>query len=120
VELLKKTWELLGHLPMPSADAGFAERTITEIRQLELRSPAWEASVRSLSSWAVHAAIYVVLAILGLGAGYVATGWLWPDPSARLARDLSLAEHLEEYLEVGSFDFLDELVDAPEFSTATR
>jgi anti-sigma factor RsiW len=120
VELLKKTWELLGHLPFPQVEADFAERTITEIRQLELKSPAWESSVRSLSSWAVQAATYGLLAVLGLGAGYAATRWLWPDPSARLARDLSLAEHLDEYLEVGSFEFLDQLVDAPEFTPATR
>ncbi len=39
VELLKKTWELLGHLPFPEVDPQFAERTITEIRQLELDRP---------------------------------------------------------------------------------
>jgi anti-sigma factor RsiW len=120
VELLKKTWELLGHLPFPEVDDRFAERTITEIRQVELKSPAWESSVRSVSSWAVQAAAYIVLAVLGLGAGYAATRWLWPDPSARLARDLSLAEHLDEYLEVGSFEFLNQLVDAPEFTPTAR
>jgi hypothetical protein len=40
---------------------------------------------------------------------------LWPDPAARLAQDLSLAEHLNEYLEVGSFEFLNQLADSPEF-----
>ena len=34
---------------------------------------------------------------------------------ARLARDLSLAEHLEEYQEVESFEFLDELVKSKLF-----
>jgi anti-sigma factor RsiW len=120
VELLKKTWELLGHLPFPEVDPQFAERTITEIRQGELKSPPWESTVRSLSSWSMQVAAYVVLAAAGLGAGYAATRWLWPDPSARLARDLSLAEHLDEYLEVGTFDFLSQLVDAPEFTRATR
>jgi anti-sigma factor RsiW len=120
VELLKKTWELLGHLSFPQVEPGFAERTITEIRQIEVKSPAWESSVRSLSSWAVQAATYAVLAILGVGAGYGATRWLWPDPTDRLARDLSLAEHLDEYLEVGSFEFLEQLADAPEFTPATR
>ena len=75
---------------------------------------------QSWSSWAVHIAAYLVLAGLAAGLGYGATRWLWPDPSARLARDLSLAEHLDEYLEVGSFEFLNELVDAPEFSAATH
>jgi anti-sigma factor RsiW len=118
VEMLKKTWELLGHLPFPEVDAGFSERTLTEIRRIELKSPAWESSVKTWSSWAVHAAIYLVLAVLATGLGYGATRWLWPDPSARLARDLSLAEHLDEYLEVGSYEFLNELVEAPEFNPA--
>src|SRR5262245_43860453 len=29
VEMLQKTWELLGHLPMPQVDAQFSERTLT-------------------------------------------------------------------------------------------
>src|SRR6185312_14905799 len=59
VEVLKKTWELLGHLPFPEVDADFAERTITEIHQLELKSPAWESSVKSASTWAVLAVTYL-------------------------------------------------------------
>ena len=53
VEMLKKTWELLGHLPFPAVDPQFSERTITEIRRIDLKSPAWESSVKSRSSWAV-------------------------------------------------------------------
>jgi hypothetical protein len=51
-------------------------------------------------SWTVRTAYvvaYLILGVVGLGFGYVATRWLWPDPSARLARDLSLAENLSEY-----------------------
>jgi hypothetical protein len=40
---------------------------------------------------------------------------LWPDPDERIIRDLSLAEHLDEYLEVGGFDLLDALKNSPEF-----
>jgi hypothetical protein len=120
VEMLKKTWELLGHLSFPEVDDRFVERTITEIRRLELKSPAWESSVRSVSSWAVQGAAYLILGGLALGLGYGAVRWLWPDPSARLARDLSLFDHLDEYLEVGSFEFLNELADAPEFRPATH
>jgi hypothetical protein len=120
VESLKKTWELLGHLPLPQVDPQFSERTITEIRRVEVASPAWESSVRSLSTWALTLGTYVLLLGLGVGLGYAATRWLWPDPSARLARDLSIAVHLDEYLEVGSFDFLRELVESPEFQGTTR
>jgi hypothetical protein len=120
IELLKQTWELLGHLPFPAVEPGFAERTLTEIRRVELKRPAWESAVGSASTWAAHLAAYLALGGLSLAAGYAATRWIWPDPSARLTRDLSLAEHLDEYLEVGSFDFLNELVDAPEFNAPAR
>ncbi len=118
VEMLKKTWELLGHLPFPEVDAQFSERTLTGIRRIELKNPAWESSVKIWSSWAIHAAIYVVLAVMTAALGYAATRWVWPDRSARLARDLSVAEHLDEYLEVGSFEFLNELAESPEFNPA--
>lgn len=120
VEILKRTWELLGHLPFPRVDERFTERTITEIRRLEERSPAWGSSARSLSSWAASIVAYLAIGTTALGAGYAAARWLWPDPSARLIHDLSLAEHLDEYLEVGSFDFLKELAEAPEFSPEIR
>jgi anti-sigma factor RsiW len=120
VEMLRKTWELLGHLPFPPVDPKFSERTITEIRRLDLKNPAWESSIQTWSSWAGLAGIYLALAVLASGLAYGATRWLWPDASARLARDLSMAEHLDEYLEVGSFEFLDELVEAPEFNPVTH
>src|SRR5262245_59248344 len=106
VEMLQKTWELLGHLPMPQVDAQFSERTITQIRRLQLEVPAWDPRFRFWALRSMHALLLLVLCGAGLGLGYVAARWFWPDPAARLARDLSLAEHLNEYLEVGSFEFL--------------
>jgi hypothetical protein len=116
VEILKKTWELLGHLPLPTVDPHFTERTITEIRRIDLKSPAWESSVKSASSWAVQIVAYLVVAGVAVGLGYAGSRWLWPDPSARLASSLSMAEHLDEFLEIGSFESLKELADIPEFS----
>jgi hypothetical protein len=46
----------------------------------------------------------------------VATRWLWPDPTSRLVRDLSLAEHLDEYRDVGSFEFLHLLDEIPDLA----
>ena len=64
---------------------------------------------RSGWKWAL-AFILVGVAAASLSLGFVLTRWAWPDPNTRLARDLSLAEHLEEYQEVESSQFLDELV----------
>jgi hypothetical protein len=118
--MLRKTWELLGHLPLPAVAPEFSERTVIEIRRLDLKNPAWESSIKTWSSWAAFAGIYLALAVVASGLAYGTTCWLWPDPSARLARDLSIAEHLDEYLEVGSFEFLDELAVAPEFNPVTH
>ena len=48
-----------------------------------------------------------------LGAGYSLTRWAWPDKTERLVQDLTLADHLDEYLEVGTFEFLTELAESP-------
>ena len=45
------------------------------------------------------------------------THWVWPNPTARLARDLPIAEHLDEYRDVGTFEFLETLATAPEFNS---
>ncbi len=118
VEMLQRTWELLGHLPFPELDTGFSERTLTEIRRLDVGDPAWGASIRTWSDRMLLAGVYLAMGILPLGLGYAATRWVWPDPSARLVREFSLAEHLDEYLEVESFDFLSELAEAADFNPA--
>jgi anti-sigma factor RsiW len=120
VEMLQRTWELLGHLPMPQVDAEFSERTISHIRGLELTTPGWDPRVRLWTMRSAWAFLYLVLCGAGLGLGYAAARWLWPDPAARLARDLTLAEHLDEYLEVGSFEFLSQLADSPEFGLGSE
>src|SRR5438132_6848028 len=51
VEMLKQSWELLGHLPLPQVGAEFSERTVTQIRRLELKTSVWEPWVKS---WAVR------------------------------------------------------------------
>ena len=52
-----------------------------------------------------------------LGIGFTATRWVWPSPTARLVRDLSIAEHLDEYRDADSFPFLEELANSPEFGS---
>jgi anti-sigma factor RsiW len=37
VEILQKTWEMLDYLPLPKATEKFADRTISQIRRLELK-----------------------------------------------------------------------------------
>jgi len=115
VEILKKTWELLDFLPRPKAPPEFSERTISRIHRLELEGHSWEPLVALWSLQAARVIAYVIVVVVSLGVGYVVTRYAWPDPSARMARDLTLAEHLDEYLEVGSFEFLSQLAASNEF-----
>jgi anti-sigma factor RsiW len=115
VEILKKTWELLDFLPRPKAPPEFSERTISHIHRLELEGRSWEPLVASWSTQAGRVVVYAIAAGLSLGAGYAATRWVWPDPTERVVRELTLAERLDEYLEVGSFEFLRQLATSKEF-----
>jgi anti-sigma factor RsiW len=115
VESLKKTWELLEYLPRPKASADFPERTLTSIRSLESNALSWDQTARDWMIQVGKVAVCLLVAAAGLTIGYASVRWGWPDPSIRLAQDLNLAEHLEEYQEVGSFDFLDELANSKSF-----
>jgi len=115
VEILQKTWELLDFLPRPQAPPEFCERTVSRIRKLELQGNSWEPLLASWSARGAQAVVYVIAVGLSLGLGYAVTRWVWPDPSERVARELTLAEHLDEYLEVSSFDFLSQLAASKEF-----
>lgn len=117
VEMLRKTWELLDHLPRPEAPEEFASKTVSHIRQAELVGSRWEPALSAWSTRAVHILVYVLIGAASLGLGYALARWTWPDPTRRLVRDLTLAEHLDEYLEVGNFDFLGELAESREFSS---
>jgi hypothetical protein len=115
VESLKKAWELLEFLHRPKASLIFSERTLTSVRALESRALSWH---QAAGAWLDHArklAVCLFVAAVSLGLGFALTRYAWPDPAARLARDLSLAEHLEEYQEVNSFEFLDELAQSLDF-----
>ena len=116
VDALSKAWELLDFLPRPKASDDFTSRTLTKAERLSIPGD-WIASVASrtarhagrMAVWTVGAAALFVL-------GAVATRYLWPDPTARLARDLSIAESYDEYRAVGSVEFLEALDRSPDFS----
>jgi anti-sigma factor RsiW len=115
VEMLQKTWELLDYLPLPPATGQFSEKTISHIRRLEVRDRSWEPMVSAWSARVARVMVYLLVGATFLGVGFALTRWVWPDPTARLAQDLTLAEHLDEYLEVGSFEFLGQLADSKAF-----
>jgi anti-sigma factor RsiW len=120
VEMLQKTWEMLDHLHRPAANEQFSEKTISHIRRLEMKENFWEPVIAIWSARLARVIVYLLLGAVSLGAGFSFTRWVWPDPTERLVQDLTLAEHLDEYLEVGSFDFLKELADSKEFGAGAH
>jgi anti-sigma factor RsiW len=119
VEILKQTWELLDYLVRPSAPPQFSERTVTHIRSLELRRHPWEPLLAGWSARVLRTAVCLIVAGVSLLAGYAVVRYAWPDPTSRLVRDLTLAEHLDEYLDVGSFEFLSQLAESKEFGQSS-
>jgi hypothetical protein len=115
VDRLKQTWELLEYLPRPQVAEQFSEKTVSHIRRLEIEGRAWEPLFALWSMRALRGVLYVGIGAAALAAGYGLTRWVWPDPTVRLVRDLTLAEHLDEYLEVGSFEFLSQLARSTAF-----
>jgi hypothetical protein len=116
-EVLEKTWELLEHLARPTASTSLTERTMTEVKRLSDRGGELETAFKHVGRKTVWASIWLLTLLLTFGLGYGLTLWVWPDPTARLARDLTLAEHLDEYRAIGSFEFLKELANSTEFGT---
>jgi hypothetical protein len=116
LEVLQKTWELLDHLPRPKASDTFVERTLTEVNTLAAQGGRLESAFMQAAGRALRVSVWVAASLAAFGLGVVLTRWVWPDPSARLARELPVAEHLDEYRDVGTFEFLETLYTSPEFS----
>lgn len=114
VEALERTWELLEFLPRPQATDQLVTRTLSIASLDGTRGERLGAAAGRAMGVALAALALLATAGLTLAAGYAAARWAWPDPSARLARDLPLAEHLDEYRAVGTLDFLKELDDLGE------
>ena len=115
LELLQKTWEVLDKLPHPQATDEFQERTLSYVRSIELKRSAWAAPLGEATAALLRLACCLLIAAAAGAAGYLGVRGLWPDPDARIVRDLSLAEHLDEYLEVGDFQVLEGLSAGSEF-----
>lgn len=116
-DLLRKTWDALDKLERPHVTDQFQDRTLTYIRSLEVDRAARFTPLIAPAATALKLAACAVAALAAGVGGYTAALNFWPDPDARVVRDLTLAEHLDEYLEVGDFQMLDALKNSPEFGT---
>lgn len=115
-DAFRQTWNLLDLLPAPKASPELKSRTLSRVGEV---STLDERLVRGASRIASN--LVPVFATVGAAVGVLALGfalarWAWPDPTAHLARDLTIAEHLDEYRAVGSVEFLRELDESTEFN----
>jgi anti-sigma factor RsiW len=120
MESLQKTWEMLDLLPRPTAPDDFASRTLTEVEKLDLKGARFASAAGSVARRVAMVAASAAALLLSVATGYAATRWLWPDPTARLTRELPLAEHLDEFRDAGSFEFLELLDRSPTFNESQQ
>ena len=106
---LERAWDCLDHLPRSSADESFTRSTV------EMISVTAEQDLQhQQGSLPSHRRFHIVMAaalllstLIGYGLGVA----LWPDPNRRLARDISMLENLDAYLQVDDVQFLHMLRD---------
>ena len=120
IEVLERTWELLNYLPLPKASEDFAEKTFTEVRRIAERGDQIESRFFQLALRFSRAMVLVAASIVLAAAAYLVVLWAIPNPSERLANDLPIAEHLDEFRDVKDKAFLDELLNSTEFNSATK
>jgi anti-sigma factor RsiW len=120
VEALEKTWELLDYLPRPKASPELTSRTLSQAALAASPDERLLSVAKGTARRVVRGAVGIALVLLTLGLGYASTRWLWPNPTVRLARRLSLGEHLDEYRSVGNFDFLKQLDESGVFDAASH
>jgi hypothetical protein len=116
IEALQKTWELLDHLPRPRASEALSQRTLTEVGQLSIAGDKLADAAARTFRHALAMGLWVLGSLACFLLGLCLTLWAWPDPTARLNRDLSIAEHLDEYRDVLSIEFLEGLDSSPDFT----
>ena len=109
IESLQKTWELLDHLPRPELTTEFTARTLAQLEKLTLPDERLVILAQRAGHRLAQALTLLVSAGFFLAIGFAATRFLWPDPTSRLVRDLSLAEGFDDYRAARSIAFLREL-----------
>ena len=110
-EALRKTWDLLDHLPRPEPSPTFTHRTVerlSALRPVQANTSGHWRWWMGISSWAAGVLLCGV-------AGYAALVRFYPkDPGTEeLARDLRIVENLQFYEAADDIEFL-RMLDQPD------
>lgn len=114
LQSLQKSWQVLEVLELGSATPSLGLRIRSLVEAVSSRDQLAVQAPSTLVDRALRLLVVVVLSAVMFIAGWMAARWFWPDRSAALARDLSIAEHLDAYRAVDSLEFLRQLDESPE------
>jgi anti-sigma factor RsiW len=111
-DAMRRTWDMLDHLPRPEPTQEFTQRTIQSIsalRPVVVGSGRWR--------WWIGGTSWAAGLLLAGAAGYGAVVWLTPKPPNEdsLVRDLRIIENKHYYDLVDDLDFLRDLDDPDRF-----
>lgn len=110
VEILSRTWDMLGLLPRVNVSEEFSHKTMAIAKQAEDpllldRSKVWLLQARRIG----YLAGWGVAICLAAFAGFQITNRFIPDESRLLVEELPIIENLDNYREVGDVEFLRQL-----------
>jgi anti-sigma factor RsiW len=118
-DTLKRTWDLLDHLPRPGPTADFMERTLDRVSALRpAKTPSRTNTSGPPVPWYRRAAVsyvaWAAAALLALAIGYrltpparpVTAADIDPDTDPLLAREPRVIDNLPLYLAAENLDYL--------------
>ncbi len=109
VELLVRTYDMLDLLPRPQATVEFTQKTMATIKLADFKPDVTQSTwYKRMHLGIVAAAGLTLLAATGLLA-YASTSRWVPTEEDLLLQDLQVIQNLDEYSQVGQYDFLERL-----------
>ena len=113
VELLVRTYDMLDLLPRPQATVEFTQKTMATIKLSDFKPDITQAAwYKRLHLGLVAIAGAALLAVTGILAYAGTTRWM-PTEEDLLLRDLQVIQNLDEYSQIGQFEFLERLQGQP-------
>lgn len=113
VELLVRTYDMLDLLPRPPATVEFTQKTMATIKLSEIQPDVTRTAWYQRLQLGIVGTFGVgLLASVGLIAYAGTTRWI-PTDEDLLLRDLAVIKNLDQYSQVGQYDFLERLQGQP-------